>query len=191
MKKIKLLFPLAAALCILGACDTYSERNYKKYSGISYEEYTGQNQKEPAAQKTEPLREDISQSDIAAPQPAAEDVTVEDEIIESSNSSYGEAAVVMASKKISLGKDASYQDMQTFQTALDEAYKAALQKYRAAGFTYAMSPVGTVNPLSLLDVQCLLSESYATAKGKEVCDFFFSEIPLRLEELKLKNAAAQ
>ncbi len=190
MTKIKFLLPLTAAL-ILGACGVYSEKNYKKYSGISYEEYDRQTAKDQAAQRVEPLEENVNQNDIDAPEPSGENLNIEEEIIESSNSSYGEAAVVMASKKISLGKDASYQDMQTFQTALDEAYKAALQKYRAAGFTYAMSPVGTVNPLSLLDVQCLLSESYATAKGKEVCDFFFSEIPLRLEELKLKNAAAQ
>ncbi len=190
MTKIKFL-PLLAAALLLGACGVYSEKNYKKYTGISYEEYDRQTAKDHAAQRVEPLEENINQNDIDAPQPESEDLNIEEEIIESSNSSYGEAAVVMASKKISLGKDATYQDMQTFQTALDGAYQAALQKYRAAGFTYAMSPVGALNPLSLLDVQCLLSESYATAKGKEVCDFFFSEIPTRFEEAKLKNTAAQ
>ena len=108
----------------------------------------------------------------------------EEDVVESVNSSYGEAVVVMASKKISLGKDAGYKEMEMFQTALDSAYGTAFSHYRADGFTYAMSPAGTVNPLSVMDVQCILSESFATAKGKAVCDYFFSRIPVEYAKEK-------
>jgi len=39
-----------------------------------------------------------------------------------------------------------------------------------------MSPAGTVNPLEIMDVQCLVSESSANSVGKDACNLFFREI---------------
>ncbi len=180
MKKT-LLFLLPFCL-FLAACNSYSPKNYKKYRGISYEQY----EQEKLKKEQDLMREqqaEILESDINTPE--IEEESIED-IVESTNSTYGDAVVVMASKKIPLSKDASSLDMRAFQTALDRAYRTALRQYRAAGFTYAISPAGTVNPLSVMDVQCILSEDSADAKGKATCDLFFSEIPQEYEKEKAK-----
>lgn len=180
MKKI-ILFLLPLCL-FLAACNTYNQKNYKKYRGISYEQYELEKMKKEKALIRE-QQTDILESDISAPVIPEESI---EDIVESTNSTYGDAVVVMASTKIPLGRDATSLDMRTFQTALDNAYKTALRQYRAAGFTYAISPAGTVNPLSVMDVQCILSEESADAKGKATCDLFFSEIPQEYEKEKAK-----
>ncbi len=178
----KTILSILCAAVLLGACTNYNQKNYKKYDGISYAEY--EKQRKEREQQYEYLYETLSEEDITSPYDAVPEVVVEEDIVESVNSSYGEAVVVMASKKISLGRDANYSDMEKFQRALDSAYGTAFSHYKADGFTYAMSPAGTVNPLSVIDVQCILSESFATAKGKAVCDYFFTQIPLEYAKEK-------
>jgi hypothetical protein len=180
----KLLLSIICAAVALGACNTYSEKNYKKYKGISYEQYEDIRKEQQAETKqvpiVPPVPSVVQEEEIETAQPVGmEDLTgTDNEVVESTNSTYGEAVVVMASKKIPLGENASYSDMQNFQTALDAAYNTARRTYHATGFTYAISPAGPVNPLSEMDVQCILSESLANATGKAACDLFFKQIPL-------------
>ena len=188
----KLLLSLFCSVLVLGACNTYGEKNYKKYRSVSYEQYEQQREREEQAQTGK--IEQIVETPVTAPQArlpqtegSMEDLIAEEpqdnEVIESTNSTYGEAVVVMASKKVSLGENASYSDMQNFQTALEAAYNTARRTYNAAGFTYAISPAGAVNPLSEMDVQCLLSETLSnTSKGKAVCDLFFKQISLEYNQ---------
>ena len=181
MKKI--VFTLLCAMIAFGACNNYNQKNYRKYKGISYAEYERQ-KAEQERQNVEYLDDSILESDISDPYASVGEEIVEEDVVESVNSSYGEAVVVMASKKISLGRSAGYKEMEMFQKALDSAYGSVFSHYSADGFTYAMSPAGTVNPLSVMDVQCILSESFATARGKAVCDYFFSQIPVEYAKEK-------
>lgn len=182
----KILLTILCAAAVFSACNTYGEKNYKKYRPISYEQYEQERVREEQAQSHK--IEAIEQEDISAQEPqvpadpdaatSMEDLTGEqgDDVVESVNSTYGEPVVVMATKQISLGENATYTDMQTFQKALDAAYSTARARYHATGFTYALSPAGAVNPLSEMEVQCILSESLSNATGKAVCDTFFREI---------------
>lgn len=177
MKRVALLI---LPIIILGACNPHSPRRYKEYSGINYGFYDNKTSTEVDVESTEEIKpETIDSSEI-------EEIT-EEEIIESSNQAYGEAVVVMSSKKINLGKKATATDMETFQTALDNAYNIILKSYRTQGFTYTLAPAGTVNPLSVMNIQCLLSENFANTSGKRVCDAFFAQIPIEYENEKLKK----
>jgi len=178
---MKYLTLLILPIIMLAACSPHSPRRYKEYSGINYNAYestrTSVEEQEPAE---EPAQDSFDTS-------AVEEIT-EEEIIESSSQAYGEAVVVMSSKKISLGKKATAEDLEIFQTALDNSYNGILKTHRTEGFTYTLSPAGTVNPLSVINVQCLLSENFANAAGKKVCDAFFINIPLEYENEKIKKA---
>ncbi|MCR5504228.1 MAG: hypothetical protein K6E94_01440 [Elusimicrobiaceae bacterium] len=176
MKKLTLLI---LPIIMLAACNPHSPRRYKSYSGIDYSAY----ETTATAEIQEPA-EEINQENFDTS--AVEEIT-EEEIIESSSQAYGEAVVVMSSKKISLGKKATSEDLGTFQIALDNSYNMILKKHRTEGFTYTLSPAGTVNPLSVINVQCLLSENFANAAGKKVCDAFFAQIPIEYENEKLKK----
>lgn len=169
----KIIFSMVVFSVVFGACNSYNPKNYKKYTGIRYEDY------EENARKKELLQTELSevhQDDIALPQFEQVEAMEDDSIIESTNSAYGEAVVVMAAKKINLGRDASTKEMQLLQIGLENAYNTALKAYRVPGFTYSLTPAGDINPLSLFEVKCVLSENYANASGKEACDFFFSQI---------------
>ncbi len=179
---MRIVLTLICAVIMFGACNNYNQKNYRKYNGISYAEYERKQQEQQ--RQVEYLYDDIAENDISDPYASVGEEIQEEDVIESVNSSYGEAVVVMASKKISLGKSAGYKEMEMFQKALDSAYGSVFSHYSADGFTYAMSPAGTVNPLSVMDVQCILSESFATAKGKAVCDYFFSQIPVEYAKEK-------
>ena len=90
--------------------------------------------------------------------------------------SYGDAVIVVASNKISLGRTANYRHMKAFQTSLDAAYATAQRTYRPLGFTYSISPVGAINPLSDIEVQCVLSEESAQDVGQQTCSLFFARV---------------
>lgn len=179
MKKLILLI---LPIIMLAACSQYSPKRYKEYSGINYNAYETTN---TSVEIKEPKEEESNQENFDTS--AVEEIT-EEEIIESSSQAYGEAVVVMSSKKISLGKKATSEDLGTFQVALDNSYNMILKSHRTEGFTYTLSPAGTVNPLSVINVQCLLSENFANAAGKRVCDAFFAQIPIEYENEKLKKA---
>lgn len=181
---MKRLIILILPIIILGACNPHSPRRYKEYSGINYGAYeemrTSSEAEIEKVDEITPETIDVDTSNV-------EEIT-EEEIIESSNQAYGEAVVVMASKKINLGKKATSEDMDTFQTALDKAYNIILRSYRTQGFTYTLAPAGTVNPLSVINIQCLLSENFANTSGKKVCDAFFAQIPIEYENEKANRA---
>lgn len=179
MKRLTLLISVVVLFCACAEFD--SPRKYKEYTGIDYsayelpQSYTEFN----VDDGEEVVPENIDTSEVV-------EIT-EEEIIESSNQAYGEAVVVMSSKKIPLSKNATGSDLMTFQTALDNSYHAILKTHRTQGFTYTLAPAGTVNPLSVINVQCLLSENFANTSGKRVCDAFFARIPVEYEKLKTSN----
>ncbi|MBQ4493870.1 MAG: hypothetical protein II972_04660 [Elusimicrobiaceae bacterium] len=181
----KIIFSLAILCLFFGACNSYSPRNYKKYTGIKYEDYM-QNEKKQELLNTD--LSDIEQSDISAPVFEHVEALDDDSVVESTNSAYGEAVVVMATKKVALGKEATTREMQFLQTGLENSYNATLRNYRVPGFTYSLTPAGEINPLSVFEVKCVLSENYANATGKRACDFFFGQI--NQEYMKVKEEAS-
>ncbi len=110
-----------------------------------------------------------------------EDFTAEN--IESAYSTYGDVVVTVASHKFKLGEIASRKEMAAFQTALDEAYSVALRQYHPSGFTYSMSSVGAINPLSDIEVACKLSDRSANQVGQATCNTFFSTVSRRYGQL--------
>ena len=181
----KIIFSFTILCVVLGACNSYSPKKYKKYSGIKYEDYM-QNEKRQEVLDTD--LSDIHQSDISAPIFEQVETLDDDSVVESTNSAYGEAVVVMATKKVSLGQDATIKEMQFLQTGLESSYNATLRSYRVPGFTYSLTPAGDINPLSVFEVKCVLSENYANTNGKMACDFFFNQI--NQEYMKAKEEAA-
>ncbi len=89
---------------------------------------------------------------------------------------YGDVVVPVAKKKFQLGAKATSKEMGIFQRALNRAYAVALRAYNAAGFTYSVSSVGAVNPLSDIEVSCMLAESAANSVGQKTCNKFFDEL---------------
>ena len=185
MKINKIIFSLTILSLTFAACNSYSPKKYKKYSGINYEDYQQDKQKQGILDTD---LSDIEQTDISAPVFEQVEAMEEDSIVESTNSAYGEAVVVMATKKVSLGKDATIKEMQLLQKGLENSYNTALHNYRVPGFTYSLTPAGDINPLSMFEVKCILSENYANATGKKACDFFFGQI--NQEYLKAKEEAS-
>lgn len=113
----------------------------------------------------------------------AEDEDFTAENIESVYTTYGDVVVTVASHKFKLGETATRKEMIAFQTALDNAYVVALKQYRPSGFTYAMSSVGAVNPLSDIEVTCKLSERSANQVGQATCTTFFNTVTRRYAQL--------
>ena len=186
MKRLTLLMLVTV---LLAGCAEYGiSKKYKQYSGINYYSYEGPSSYDelnlPDEIEEEEEENIVEEKTIEIPEVI--EIT-EEEIIESSNQAYGEAVVVMSSKKIPLGSKATASDLMTFQIALDKSYNAILKSYRTQGFTYTLSPAGTVNPLSTINVQCLLSENFANTSGKRVCDAFFAKIPIEYENEKSKK----
>ncbi len=110
-----------------------------------------------------------------------EDFTAEN--IASAYGTYGDVVVKVASHKFKLGEEATRQDMTNFQKALDAGYLAAMRQYHPVGFTYAMSSVGTVNPLSDIEVTCKLSERSANQVGQATCRTFFNTVARQYAQL--------
>ena len=110
-----------------------------------------------------------------------EDFTAENAA--SAYGTYGDVVVTVASHKFKLGEKAARAEMTAFQKALDEAYGVILKQYRPVGFTYSMSSVGAVNPLSDIDVACKLSERSANQVGQVTCNSFFKTVTTRYLKL--------
>ncbi len=110
-----------------------------------------------------------------------EDFTAEN--IESAYGTYGDVVVTVASRKFKLGEAASRKEMAAFQSALDTAYSVALKEYHPSGFTYAMSSMGAINPLSDIEVACKLSERSANQIGQATCNSFFNTVSRRYSQL--------
>ncbi len=124
--------------------------------------------------------------DTSAQEPGEdEDFTAEN--IAGAYGTYGDVVVTVATRKFKLGPSATRKEMGLFQRALDSAYTVALKQYRPSGFTYAMSSVGAVNPLSDIEVACKLSELSANQMGQSTCNTFFKTIAAQY--LKLQQEA--
>ncbi len=178
MKKI-VLFVFVLGIFLVG-CATEKRT---EYAGIDYSAY------EIAARKAQ---EDLARA--KAEQAAREDLLSEEEDFTSEEiaSSYGrytDVTVVAAAKRIKLGASATAKHMALFQRALDNGYKKALRAYRPSGFTYSISSVGAVNPLSDIEVSCILGEKAASDVGQQTCELFFNTITQQYNAL-VKEAKA-
>lgn len=186
MKNISVL----AVLCLfVGGCAALQDPSQRKSSitdfahpdaNSAYYEFSSSPLDRPSVLDDQPAME----------QPAYdlgddEDFTAEN--IESSYGMYGDVVITVASHKFKLGEVAARKEMVAFQTALDEAYSVALKQYRPSGFTYAMSSVGAINPLSDIEVACKLSERSANQVGQSTCRTFFNTVSRRYNELIQKG----
>ena len=123
------------------------------------------------------------EADLTQPQAPSQEEDFTAELPSVSYSTYGDVAIPVASKKFRLGASATQKEMGYFQRALDQAYSRALRSYRPTGFTYSVSGVGSVNPLSDIEVSCMLSEDSANSVGQKTCKLFFQEIGLAYAQL--------
>lgn len=123
------------------------------------------------------------EADLTQPQAPSQEEDFTAELPSGSYSTYGDVAIPVASKKFRLGASATQKEMGYFQRALDQAYSRALRSYRPTGFTYSVSGVGSVNPLSDIEVSCMLSEDSANSVGQKTCQLFFQEIGLAYAQL--------
>ncbi|MBR3899560.1 MAG: hypothetical protein IKJ44_04735 [Elusimicrobiaceae bacterium] len=202
MKK-SVLFVILGSF-ILGACSSTNFTSRKKLSGIDYSAYERpvsfipQEDKPadedfiahlPGPSVLDEMPQDTSLADgqNQPQEPLGEDEDFTSEEIEASYGRYADVTVVAAAKRVRLGNAANSKNMAIFQKALDEAYKKALRTYRPAGFTYSIASVGAVNPLSDIEVSCILGEQAANEIGKPTCDLFFQTIVLQYNTL-LKEA---
>ena len=174
---------LAVFVC---ACSTTDFRSRKQVTqGIDYSRYPGN---EVYYEFTSDIPLDPSvlaggQEEAQPGQPLSEEEDFTSENIASTYGNYGDVVVNVAAHKFKLGPSASRTEMTVFQKALDQAYTAALRKYRPVGFTYAMSSVGAVNPLSDIEVRCMLSERSANDVGQSTCTLFFNTLASTYIEL--------
>ena len=106
----------------------------------------------------------------------SEDEDFTSDEIASSYGRYTDVTVVAAAKRIKLGSGANSKHMALFQKALDAGYKKALRTYRPSGFTYSISSIGAVNPLSDIEVRCILDEQAANDIGQDTCNLFFKTL---------------
>lgn len=191
--KIRLLVSilLAALVC---ACSSTDYRSRKRVTqGIDYSRYPGN---EAYYEFTSPIPNEPSVLDGQTQNPALdEDAPLgEDEDFTSENmagtyGNYGDVVVTVAKRRFKLGPDASRKEMAVFQKSMESAYAKALRTYRPTGFTYALSGVGSVNPLSDVEVSCKLSERSANDVGQSTCTLFFNTI--RTNYLELSKEAAK
>lgn len=197
MKKI--CFMIGVILCV-AACATPD--NHTQLKGIDYSSY-----ERPVIRPSDDYTASLPRPSIFdeyAHIPAAtasanteQDYTpAEDEDFTSAEiaSSYGrytDVTVVAAAKRIKLGAGATSKHMALFQRALDAGYKKALRTYRPAGFTYSIASVGAVNPLSDIEVSCILEEHAANEVGQTTCNLFFATVVQRYNSLlqEAKNNA--
>ena len=175
MKKI---IGLLFVAMFLVACTPQLKRN-THFTGIDYSEY-----EMPAWRAHDDYTASIPTPSILDEQdPSAED---EEELSEdqdftsdeiaASYDRYTDVTVVAAAKRVRLGSAATAKHMSLFQQALDFGYKKALRTYRPSGFTYSISSVGAVNPLSDIEVRCILGEKAASDVGQQTCQLFFSTV---------------
>lgn len=175
--KIRLL-SLAVSALLLGAClGSNDYRSRKKidtrpsFSAFddkeTYYEFTSVLPETPSV-----LGEDLSSGGEQTP---GEDEDFTSENLAGAYGRYGDVAVTVATKKMRLGASATQKEMALFRQAVDKAYAAALREYHPAGFTYSMSAAGAVNPLSDIEIGCMLGEQSASEVGQLTCNMFFKE----------------
>lgn len=174
-------FILLSVCAILAACAPRTTvRPATDYShpqeGKTYYEFTSYGLETPSVLTQEP---ETSNPEILP----GEDEDFTSENITSSYGIYGDVVVTVATHKFKLGANASRKEMALFQQAMDKAYQVALKQYHPTGFTYAMSSVGAINPLSDMEVMCKMSEVSANAVGQNACNAFFASLASNYRQL--------
>ena len=185
---------LGVLLCACGASTSYSSRK-KVTQGIDYSHY-GQNEAYYEFSSSLPLQEGSNpfvdrlttaeQSASSTEEILGEAEDFISENLTSSYHTYGDVVVTVASRKFELGKAATSRDMATLMKSVNTGYAKALRAYQPSGFTYSVSSVGAINPLSDVQVQCRMSERSANDSGQKACALFFNTI--RTTYLNLKEA---
>lgn len=187
--RIIISFCLAVLVCACGSTDYRSRK--KVTQGIDYSRYRG-NEAYYEFSSPIPSEPSISEEQLQPLDPGEDALPGEDEDFTSDAFSgmygnYGDVVVTVATRKFKLGPSATRKEMGVFQRAMETAYTKALRTYRPTGFTYAISGVGSVNPLSDVEVSCKLSERSANDVGQATCTLFFKEI--RTQYLQLSKEA--
>lgn len=185
--RIIISFCLAVLVC---ACSSTDYRSRKKVTqGIDYSRYRGNEAyyefSSPVPAEPSILEEQLPLPDGGEDAPLGEDEDFTSENLSGVYGNYGDVVVTVATRKFKLGPAASRKEMSIFQKAMETAYAKALRMYRPTGFTYALSGVGAVNPLSDVEVSCKLSERSANDVGQTTCTLFFKEI--RTQYLQLSK----
>ena len=140
----------------------------------SYYEFTSP---EPQpAQTDEPLEPSITGDLTQTEQVPGEDEDFTSENLTTSYQNYGDVVATVATRKFKLGQNASRKEMKALMEAVDSAYAQTVRTYRPSGFTYSLSSVGAVNPLSDVQVYCRMSEQSANHVGQAACTQFFNAI---------------
>jgi hypothetical protein len=183
---------------LLGACSSGSSFSSRKRvtQGIDYSRYGKQ---ESYYEFSSPVPSDLGENAFAdtltsSQTPAdSEEILGEDEDFVSENlagsyRSYGDVVVTVASRKFELGSSATRKDMSMLMKAIETSYTKSFRMYQPTGFTYTMSSVGAVNPLSVVQIQCRMSERSANANGQKACQVFFEQIKVNFLRLKANTA---
>ena len=181
---------MAALAFLLVACA--APNNKKEWRGIDYSAYempalSTHDDYVGALPQPSILQENQFAQDAEEMPSADEDFTSEE--IASSYGRYTDVTVVAATKRVKLGANATTKQMALFQKALDNGYKRALRTYHPSGFTYSIASVGAVNPLSDIEVSCILDEHAASDVGQPTCNLFFNTLVQQYNNL-LKEAQA-
>lgn len=142
-------------------------------SNRAYYEFSSSPLDRPSVLEEQP----VEQTEGTASAQEDEDFTAEN--VSGAYGTYGDVVVTVATHRFKLGPNASRKEMGAFQKALDEAYTVVLKQYHPVGFTYSMSSIGAVNPLSDIDVSCKLSERSANQVGQVTCNGFFKTVTTR------------
>ena len=177
MKKIVVLLTAVVSIC---ACTTGRKQVTQgieythPQANKSYYEFTSYDMQESPLLPPSVMAE--GQPTGSAEEPLGEDEDFTSENISSSYGTYGDVVITVATHKFKLGANATRKEVLAFQKAMDGAYTKSLQQYRPVGFTYSMSSVGPVNPLSDMEVTCKMSEQSANAVGQATCNNFFRMI---------------
>ncbi len=182
MKKYHWLF--LGFVLLVSACAGNS--NKKVTQGIDYSRYP---YREAYYEFTSPVPMNNNFVPPEESTPAVEEETLgEDEDFTSENltssyRNYGDVVATVATRKFKLGEQASRQEMTALMKAVESAYSQTLRTYRPSGFTYSLSSVGAVNPLSEVQVYCRMSENSANQVGQSACTQFFNSIRTRYIQL--------
>ncbi len=179
--RLGILCLVGVLLCACGASTSFSSRK-KVTQGIDYTQYG----KEASYEFTPILPDgaDAFADQLAKAEteekteetPLGEDEDFVSENLTSSYHNYGDVVVTVASRKFELGASATRKEMDLLMKAIESGYTKALRTYQPTGFTYTMSSVGAVNPLSTVQVQCRMSERSANANGQKACKMFFDQV---------------
>lgn len=185
---------LGIFLCACGASTSFSSRK-KVTQGIDYSHYGKDASYEFSSlfpTDDNAFTDQLTASETTGNEeekPLGEDEDFVSENLTSSYQNYGDVVVTVASRKFELGASATRKDMTLLMQAIEYGYNKSLRIFQPIGFTYTMSSVGAVNPLSVVQVQCRMSERSANSVGQKSCKMFFDQI--REKYIEAKKAAAQ